>query len=126
MNPTDIVIVAVVAVLFVFAARRAFGTATGKRDCCSGDARDATRDFPRVAIADTDESHYPHRADYAVSGMSCARCAQRVTNALDSVPGTWATVDLDAGVAHVLSKEPIDVAAYRRAVREAGYALSEA
>ena len=126
MNPTDIAIVAVVVVLCIFAARRAFGTATGKRDCCSGELREVTRDFPRANIADTDESHYPYQADYTVEGMSCKRCAQRVENALNSVAGTWASVDLEAGRAHVRSKEAIDTDAYRKAVRDAGYTINVA
>lgn len=37
MNPTDIVIALVVVAIVAVAARRFIGTATGKRDCCSGD-----------------------------------------------------------------------------------------
>jgi copper chaperone CopZ len=47
-----------------------------------------------------------------------------VTNALDSVDGTWATVDLASGTAHVRSKKEIDEAALARAVKEAGYRLA--
>lgn len=117
----NVIIVAIVAVLVVFGVRRIVGTATGKRDCCSGDARQTGRSFRPVTIEDTDESHYPYHADLTISGMHCDNCVRNVTNALDSVEGTWARVDLGTRTAHVLSKGPIDQAAYRDVVRQAGY-----
>lgn len=117
----SVIIVAIVAVLVVFGVRRIVGTATGKRDCCSGDARQTGRSFRPVTIEDTDESHYPYHADLTISGMHCDNCVRNVTNALDSVEGTWARVDLGTRTAHVLSKGPIDQAAYRDVVRQAGY-----
>jgi copper chaperone CopZ len=53
--------------------------------------------------------------------MHCDNCVRNVTNALDSVEGAWARVDLGTRTAHVLSKGPIDQAAYRDVVRQAGY-----
>ena len=53
--------------------------------------------------------------------MHCDNCVRNVTNALDSVEGTWARVDLGTRTAHVLSKGPIDQGAYRDVVGQAGY-----
>jgi len=117
----NVIIIALVVVGVTLGARRALGTATGKRDCCSGDAKSAAKRFKPVTIEDTDETHYPYRADLTISGMTCQNCVRNVTNALDSVKGTWATVDLDTRTAHVRSKSPIDQAAYRQVVSEAGY-----
>lgn len=117
----NVIIVAIIAVLVVFGVRRIVGTATGKRDCCSGDARQTGRSFRPVTIEDTDESHYPYHADLTISGMHCDNCVRNETNALDSVEGAWARVDLGTRTAHVLSKGPIDQAAYRDVVRQAGY-----
>ena len=79
-----------------------------------------------VMVADTDESHYPCAADVPVEGMTCERCAVRVEDALNALPGTWARVDLTSGTAHVLSKHAIDRAACEEAVRSAGYSVPEA
>ena len=117
----NVIIIALVVVGVALGARRALGTATGKRDCCSGDAKSAARKFKSVTISDTDESHYPYQADLTISGMTCNNCVRNVTNALDSIDGTWATVDLDARKAHVRPKTPLDEAAYRNVVSEAGY-----
>ena len=50
-------------------------------------------------------------------------CVESVTRALDSVDGTWATVSLTGGHAHVRSKSPIDENAYRKVIEKAGYRL---
>lgn len=124
MNAVDIIIIAIVVVAFLFAARRAGQTFSGKRDCCSGAMKDGAKTFPTRRIEDTDESHYPFVADLSVKGMHCENCARNVTNALDSVDGTWATVDLASGTAHVRSKTEIDEKALARVVEEAGYKLA--
>ncbi len=127
MNITDIAIVAIVAVVVAVAVWRFVGTATGKRDCCSGDVKNPgagggeKTPVPVAAVADTDESHYAHEALLGIGGMTCEHCVAAVTAALNSVPGTWATVRLQGGSAKVLCKEKIDEAAYRRAVEQAGY-----
>jgi copper chaperone CopZ len=121
MGVVDIAIVVVVAAVVIIGARRAIGAATGRRDCCSGDAKGSPGPRASVRVADADESHYPYSADLLVSGMSCERCARRVAGALNSIEGTWATVDHVSGRAHVLSKGPVDLAACELAVREAGY-----
>lgn len=59
--------------------------------------------------------------DLRIAGMHCEGCRRSVEGALDSVPGTWARVDLKKGTARVLSKAPADADAYARAVRDAGY-----
>lgn len=127
MNITDIVIVVIVAAVVAVAVWRFVGTATGKRDCCSGDVKDPgagcgeKTPVAAAAVTDTDESHYAHEALVGIGGMTCEHCVAAVTAALNSVSGTWATVRLQGGSAKVLCKEKIDEAAYRRAVEQAGY-----
>ena len=117
----NIVIVAVVAVGFVLAARHALQVFTGRRDCCGGGVCEkGARPRPR-RVADTDESRYPYRMDLRIAGMHCERCRQSVEGALDSLPGTWARVDLKKGTARVMSKTPADPDAYAAAVNKAGY-----
>ena len=77
----------------------------------------------RVKAADRNKSHYPHRAVLRIDGMTCENCARRVENALNTLPGTWATADLAAGRATVLLKQPPETETLRQAVRQAGYLL---
>lgn len=121
MKLIDIIILSLVAVAVVLGIRRIIGVISGRRSCCSGDAKSSAKRFRRVRIRDTDESHYPYRADLTIAGMSCENCVKNVEAALDSLSGTWATVDLASRTAHVRSKSPIDDVACRDVVSRAGY-----
>ena len=116
----NFVIVGVVVVLAIAGVVRAVGSATGRRDCCSGARRDVAGGG-RVAVVDHDASHYPYAYELCVDGMSCGHCAAVVEDALNAPGGTWATVDLRAGRARVLSKAELDPAALLASVHEAGY-----
>ncbi|WP_130812533.1 heavy-metal-associated domain-containing protein [Olsenella sp. Marseille-P4559] len=124
MKPVDVILIAAVIAILAVAIRRFIGTATGTRDCCSGAKKKSNvKRFKATKIEDTNESHYPYQADFEIGGMSCEHCAESVTRALDSIDGTWATVSLAGGRAHVRSKSPINEDVYRKVVEEAGYRL---
>lgn len=127
MGPADIAIVGIVAVIVLVAVVRLVGTAKGTRDCCSGAKKGASgaaaKSYPAVEVADTDESHYPYAAELEVGGMSCEHCVSAVTNALDSLDGVWATVELAGSRAHVRSKRPVSQDACREVIESAGYRL---
>lgn len=127
MGIADIVIIVAVAALFVVAAVRFLGIATGKRDCCSGAAKGggapAGKKFKLVEVTDTDPAHYPYEAELGIGGMSCEHCVAAVTAALDSLPSAWAEVTLAGGQALLRAKRPLDEAAVRSVVEQAGYRL---
>lgn len=62
---------------------------------------------------------------YTVAGMTCAHCVSAVTEEISKLPGvTDVSIDLVAGGSTpvtVTSAEPLDDAAVREAVDEAGY-----
>ena len=59
---------------------------------------------------------------YTVSGMTCGHCVSSVTEEVSAVPGvTDVDVDLASGGLTVTSERPLDDAAVRAAVEEAGY-----
>jgi copper ion binding protein len=63
-------------------------------------------------------------ATYAIKGMTCDHCVHAVSRELGQLEGVTAVdVDLSAGTATVTSDEPLDTAAVRGAVDEAGYEL---
>lgn len=117
----NIIIIALVAVIAIYGARKLVRKTKGEESCCGGGS--GAKEFKPTKITDHDESHYPYVADYKVAGMSCDNCAKKVTNALDSIKGTWATVDLKGETAHVRSMNPIDEGAYKDVVSEAGYRI---
>ena len=63
-------------------------------------------------------------ASYTVVGMTCGHCVNAVTEEVSAVPGvSTVDVDLESGGLTVSSDAPVDEAAVRAAVEEAGYSL---
>ena len=65
---------------------------------------------------------------FTVTGMTCGHCVASVTEEVTEVPGVAAVdVDLTSGALTVTPTDPaspVDDAAIRAAVEEAGYALA--
>ena len=125
MNAPTVIITIVIAILMVFAVRHAYRVFSLKDDCCGGGPKaPKAKKVAVVTVEDTDEANYPYSLDVRVKGMTCEKCVERVQNALNAQPGTWATVDLASGAAHILAKSAIDRDAIERAVEDAGYYVS--
>ncbi|ROT32994.1 heavy-metal-associated domain-containing protein [Micromonospora sp. HM5-17] len=61
---------------------------------------------------------------YTVSGMTCGHCVNSVQAEVSKLSGvTDVRVDLTSGAVTVTSEGPLDEAAVRAAVEEAGYEL---
>ena len=62
---------------------------------------------------------------YTVTGMTCEHCVASVTEEVGELAGVSAVdVDLATGAVTVTSDRPLDDAAVRAAVEEAGYSLA--
>ena len=62
---------------------------------------------------------------YTVTGMTCGHCVASVTEEVQEVPGIEdVDVVLESGRLTITSSEPVDEAAVRAAVEEAGYHLA--
>lgn len=62
---------------------------------------------------------------YTVTGMTCGHCVSSVTEEVQEIPGVEnVDVVLETGAVTITSAEPIDEAAVRAAVEEAGYQLT--
>ncbi|GGX09819.1 putative metal-binding protein [Streptomyces malachitofuscus] len=62
---------------------------------------------------------------YKVSGMSCGHCEGAVSGEISAIPGVSSvTAVASSGEVTVVSAAPIDEAAVRAAVDEAGYELT--
>jgi copper chaperone len=63
-------------------------------------------------------------ATYTVSGMTCSHCVSSVTEEVTKIPGvTDVKVDLASGAVTIASDTPVEDAAVKAAVDEAGYEL---
>ena len=64
-------------------------------------------------------------ATYTVAGMTCEHCVASVTEEISEIDGVSAVdVQLDSGAVTVTSAQPLEQAAVRSAVEEAGYKLA--
>lgn len=64
-------------------------------------------------------------ATYTVTGMTCGHCVASVTEELQEVPGVEKVdVVLETGAVTLTSSEPVDAAAVKAAVEEAGYQVA--
>jgi len=64
-------------------------------------------------------------ATYTVKGMTCDHCVRAVTEEVGKIAGvTGVDVDLASGRVTVTSGGPVDDAAVRDAVQEAGYQVA--
>ena len=62
---------------------------------------------------------------YTVTGMTCGHCVASVTEEISELAGvTDVQVVLETGAVTITSTEPLDDAAVRAAVEEAGYQVS--
>ena len=117
----DKLIIAAGALLIVYAIWQTIQKLRGKAksSCCCG-AEAPTR----KTVEDTDESHYPYHYLLAVGGMHCSHCAVNVENALNAMPGVWGRVNLSKNEANVLAKQPVEEAAFAKALQSKDYALN--
>lgn len=80
--------------------------------------------FTATAIrCGTAKDHYPYQVTLTIDGMTCSNCSRRVENALNSLDGVWAKVDLGERKADVRLKQAPDNDALRHAVQDVGYTV---
>ena len=87
-----------------------------KSSCCGGPEIKTVK-----KVADTDESHYPHRYEIGIEGMHCSNCARAVENALHEKDGVWATVELGRNRAIVRTKQEMSESDFAEALQNTSY-----
>ena len=85
------------------------------------------RDHPRVdprVVSPGEREAVMHTKTYTVNGMTCGHCVNAVSTEVGRIPGVSdVQVDLASGSVTLTSQQPVDHAAVRAAVDEAGYQL---
>lgn len=112
------IIVVILVLICIFSVKSYLKKLRG--GCCGagGDAPEK-----KVKVADRNKANYPYQAVALIDGMACGNCATRVENALNSMDGVWAKVDLSKRQATILSKALLDEQEVRSAVRKQGYTV---
>ncbi len=109
------VVIAAIAVLGVLRYRK------NLRSGCCGSGSDAAP--KRIRVRDRDLSHYPYEKILDINGMTCQNCVTHVQNALNSLDGVYAKVDLDRKQAVVHMTENLSDQILRKTVANAGYTV---
>ncbi len=75
-------------------------------------------------VDDMDESHYPYRYEVGIEGMHCSNCARTVENALNSMDGIWASVELGRNRANVRAKQEMAEGDFMEALKNTSYKIT--
>lgn len=118
---TEAIIIIAVAVVIALAVSHTVKKAQKGGGCC-GEHEAAEK---KVRVSDRNKSHYPYITELKIGGMTCENCSRRVENALNSLDGVWAAVDIGSRRATVRTKKKPDVNELRRAVMNAGYIVTD-
>ena len=115
IDMVDVIIVLIVAVLIIFAARGSVRHFKGEGPCCGGGSSAKAGEKPLSGPV-------MKRRTLKIDGMHCQNCAERVKAAVNSVDGAAAEfVDYKSGVADVKFDRDTDDFLVRKAIENAGY-----
>ena len=112
----DIIIILIVVVLLGFALQGSIKHFKGEGACCGGGSGSSKKAKTKYL-----DGPVIGRKTLKISGMTCEHCVNAVTNALNSVDGVVAKVDLKSKSAEVSYDREIDEFDLKNAVKEAGY-----
>lgn len=109
---TDIIIAAVVVMVFALGLYSTVKRFRSKSSCCSsGTYKAKAKKLDSVAAT----------AAFKVDGMSCQHCVNRVMEAVNSIDGASGVVHLKKGTVDVSMDRPIDHEVFIAAIEQAGY-----
>lgn len=112
----DAIILLIVAVLLIFAAKGTVKHFRGEGPCCGGGSGK-----PEKVKKKTLEGPVRGRRTIKITGMHCQNCANAVANALNRIDGVSAKVNLNDNSAEVSFDRAVDDDDLKRAVEKAGY-----
>ena len=119
MVATIIVICAVLLIAFAVYNTITKMRGKAKSSCCGGPEVKTVK-----KVADTDQSHYPYRYEVGIEGMHCSNCARTVENALNSMDGIWAGVELGRNRAVVRAKQEMTESDFIEALQDTSYIIT--
>lgn len=90
---------------------------SGRKGCCgsSGDYKPRKKKLKNVIAAKV----------FAVDGMHCEKCANRVTEAVNDIPGVAGVVNLKKGIVTVSYEREVPDGQIRAAIERVGYTVKE-
>ena len=108
-----VIVVIVLIVIVLFAMRGSFKHMKGEGGCCGGSAPKKVKKQKLTQVAET--------KTMKIEGMTCDNCRKRVENALNSLTGVNASVNLSRKEAVVKMEKALSDEILKKAVEELGY-----
>lgn len=89
----------------------------GRKGCCgsSGDYKPRKKKLQAVIAVKV----------FALDGMHCEKCANRVTEAVNDIPGVAGVVDLKKGIVTVSYEQKVPDAQIKEHIERVGYTVKE-
>lgn len=113
----DFVIAVIIIVLLAVTLRAGMKRLRGESSSCCGSGTYKARKKRLSVVTDV--------KSFKVGGMHCQNCVNRVMEAINSMEGLSATVQLKSGRLKVSGEKEIDAKAVMDAVEKAGYTITE-
>ena len=112
----------VVIILLGIVALAVWGTVKRIRygSACCGEKTPPPK---KVKVKDRNKASYPFVYRLKVDGMHCANCARRVENAINSLEGCWAVVDLGKKEVTLRTKRETTEQDMSAVIAKAGYTV---
>lgn len=113
---SNYIIAGILIVVLCFCIRSSLKHFRGEGGCCGGSTYKARRKKLNTVIG---------QKTFAVEGMSCQNCVNRVMEAVNSLDGASALVKLKKGLVIVSMEHPISSESIKSAIEKAGYTVKE-
>lgn len=112
----DHVIIGVI-ILIVFFAVRTIVKRSGRKGCCGSGSDYKPRKKKLKNVINTKV--------FAVDGMHCEKCANRVTEVVNDIPGVAGVVELKKGIVTVSYEQEVADEQIKAKIERVGYTVTE-
>ena len=116
-SASNVIVILILLVVIVFAVKSSIPHFKGQGACCGGDSGIKAKRPKRLDRVITQKT-------VSIEGMSCENCSARVQNALNSIDGISARVNLRKKQATVKYAKEIEDHVIETAVADAGYEVT--
>lgn len=112
----DIIIVLILVVIVIIALKQTKKHLKGEGGCCGGGSEIYQPIEDKILTKPIIQEK-----SFIVEGMTCMNCVRRVTEAINSIEGVSANVNLKSQIAHIVYDREVDDEMIKEVINEAGY-----
>ena len=106
-----IIIIIILIIIVLYAFKNSLKHIKGESGCCGGTTISTHKNL----------SYIMDQKEFKIEGMHCQNCVNKVTNAINSIEGASAKVDLDLQEAVISYDRPIDKKELYQVIEKSGY-----